>query len=204
MGLFIGCVSGRIGCAFALATRHKKRINGTKQTQDVKEAILILRGTKSFSDWHINVNKSAMKYKYHAGSDAKTLVDGQVHIGMFNSASAILDVHCMKLALMHLFDHGYTIKIIGHSLGAGTGALLTMEFKRHLFERQQKNGLKPSTNGIFDGRVSAVLYGVPAVVCKTIADALYKDKYITSVVYARKYCSILCCVKGILSGHACR
>lgn len=150
--------------------------------------MLVLRGTKSFSDWHINSNRGSVAYQYLAGANGeKKPIDGKVHMGMFNSATAVLDVHCVKLALLHLFDSGFNIKIVGHSLGAGTGALILMEFKRHLWTRVQANpSLQKDKSSLFEGRVSTVLYGVPAVVCADIAKALYEDKHILSVVYARK------------------
>ena len=50
-------------------------------------------------------------------------------VGMLRAARAILDDYGTRAVIDKLSKEKFNIKIIGHSLGAGTSALLTAELK---------------------------------------------------------------------------
>eukprot|EP00754_Rhynchopus_humris_P040221 Rhum_TRINITY_DN2326_c1_g1::Rhum_TRINITY_DN2326_c1_g1_i1::g.6934::m.6934 len=84
--------------------------------EEEKLALLVVRGTKHVSDVLIDVCANAAVLTLGG-------VDYQVHRGMLRSASWVL----MKayLAVCSLRSRGYKLVVVGHSLGAGIGVLLT-------------------------------------------------------------------------------
>lgn len=78
-----------------------------------KIAYLLLPGTRNPSDVVTDVN-----------ADAEELASGAGHRGMVRSARWLFDE--VSPILMHLYTQGFRIAIVGHSLGAGVGALLTV------------------------------------------------------------------------------
>ena len=62
-----------------------------------------------------------------------------VHSGMLVGAMSILDDYGIRRSLERLYlDHNYSITIVGHSLGAGTAALLAAEFKNGIVKAGMK------------------------------------------------------------------
>ena len=136
--------------AFALAVRNEPS-EGDGTQSNVKEAVLVIRGTKSSMDWTINLDEEALAYTYIAGgpdfsatlsSSAATAtnprevvpVEGRVHSGMLRAAKGILDDYGLRSVLIDLIARGYSVTIAGHSLGAGTAAIVAMELKQALLE----------------------------------------------------------------------
>jgi hypothetical protein len=108
-------------------------------------------------------------------------VQGFAHTGMMLGALHILDVYGMRSCLHSLVDNRYDVKvlpprdlaiclipqqIVGHSLGAGTSALLAAELRNGLYARAATQGssARPLSDEI--PRVCAIGYGCPPVVCE--------------------------------------
>ena len=83
-----------------------------------RRAVLTVRGSKSQNDWRIN---------FHSEAEALDIggLPYHVHGGMLRAARAILDDCGCRAALDRLHAAGYSLTIVGHSLGAGVAALLT-------------------------------------------------------------------------------
>lgn len=154
----------KIAAAFALIAR-----------EDKKEAVLIVRGTKSNSDWDINFREASIPYKYHYGKSGKAedFIEGEVHSGMYDSATAILETNNMKIQIFELLKKNYVVTIVGHSLGAGTSAIIIMELKKYLIEMKQFDYMK---------NLSCIGFGVPPVVSSKIAFKMYSDEHMISII----------------------
>jgi pimeloyl-ACP methyl ester carboxylesterase len=101
-----------------------------------------------------------------------------VHAGMLSGAMGILDDYFIRPALHRLFlELNYSISFVGHSLGAGTAALLAAEFR---------NGLQLllSEKFILEGcpKISALAVSCPACVSETLSDAFAEDDLVLSVI----------------------
>ena len=72
---------------------------------------------------------------------------------MLRAARAILDDYGTRAVFDELSKQGFTIKIIGHSLGAGTSALLTAELK----------------NGFISNLKAGLIREVPKIICVAYA-----------------------------------
>lgn len=169
--------------AFALVTR---------QDSDGKEALLVVRGTQSSVDWTINLSETMYSFVYRSGPRGEVPVSGGVHTGMMLGALAILDVYGMRACLHSLIERGFDIKIVGHSLGAGTAALLTAELKNGLYTAaiSRNGGDSPLSSPL--PRVTAVGFGSPPVMDETIADAFLSDDMMVTVVHRDDIVPRLC------------
>lgn len=78
-----------------------------------RTAFLILPGTKSVADLATDIN-----------AEEEELFSGSAHKGMVNSARWLLGE--VGPVLTHLYTNGYTVSVVGHSLGAAIGAILTI------------------------------------------------------------------------------
>jgi hypothetical protein len=128
-----------------------------------REAMLVVRGSKSSMDWAINMEESTVPLQYHCGSPAGSVVTGQAHKGIYRGAMGILDGYGVRAHLQILLIKGYTVKVVGHSLGAGTAALIAADMRSII----NKEGSQ--------GDVSAVVFASPAVVTEDLADAFVRD-----------------------------
>lgn len=121
-----------------------------------KAALLSIRGSVTQADWVIN-----------SDIEPAPIDGGLCHHGMLAAARAILDdCGCLKL-IDRLFEQGYDLKLVGHSLGAGVAVLMT-----HLL----------GPNSRRTGRaLDCVAYATPACVSPDLADALRTN--VLSVVH---------------------
>ena len=64
-------------------------------------------------------------------SDRKytSTVQGIIHKGLHTAALGLLDGYNLRTTLLRLIAAGYTVKIVGHSLGAGIAALIAAELR---------------------------------------------------------------------------
>lgn len=165
--------------AFALVVRGG--VDGKK-----KEAMLVVRGSKSAMDWAINFEESLSPFEYTYKnplnpSDLIT-VKGSVHQGIRTGALGILDGYNLRHYLMRLYSNGYDIKIVGHSLGAGVATIIAAEM------RSTVTICEPEKTG-FDAKVSethtvsAVVYSSPACITVELADAFRADRLVVNVVF---------------------
>lgn len=136
---------GTICPAFALAARESRNLESESES-GTKEAILSIRGSISSKDWFININEKAELFYYYAGGPewAAEVVDGTnscththieapstghankfpftlqscfVHRGMLAAARGILYEFQLIRHLQQLQRNGFSVKIVGHSLG---------------------------------------------------------------------------------------
>ncbi|XP_027907669.1 uncharacterized protein LOC114166979 isoform X2 [Vigna unguiculata] len=94
---------------------------------DMRCLLLLIRGTHSIKDTLTAVTGSVVPFHHtvvHQGG-VRDLVLGYAHCGMVAAARWIskLATPCLLEALGHYPD--YKVKIVGHSLGGGTAAILT-------------------------------------------------------------------------------
>ncbi|KAG2387621.1 hypothetical protein C9374_001215 [Naegleria lovaniensis] len=86
-----------------------------------KSILVIFRGTKSFSDILTDLHCSSIKYKY-----------GYCHKGILTAAKYFDSNKFIKEVVRRTLDHhpGYKLRLLGHSLGGGTAAILATMWKK--------------------------------------------------------------------------
>jgi len=159
--------------AFALLAR-------TNSSTGEKEALLIVRGTHQAMDWSINLSEEPHSFTYKAGSLTSSLspVSGFVHKGMYEGAKGILDEYGLRDYISSLSCKGYSIVCAGHSLGAGTAALLAMELKNGFAELvSESSGVEGVSHSI-----RALGFGCPPILCENLSDAVFHDGLVTVAV----------------------
>ena len=182
--------------AFALVARHRKStVDSDSESEDHKEALLVIRGSSSVVDWNINLKDNVVNFSYWRGSGFKgegplQQIDGKVHEAMLDGARKILDLYGMRPCISQLLDNGFDVKVIGHSLGAATACLIAAEIKNGYaleFNQQEmeEEGIKHSLSR-FSGnipRVVAIGFGCPPCVDSSLGDAILSDDLFLSVVH---------------------
>ncbi|RZB93103.1 Sn1-specific diacylglycerol lipase alpha isoform B [Glycine soja] len=88
-----------------------------------KSLLVFIRGTRSLKDTLTDALCAPVSFEHN------NMVSGHAHRGMVAAASWILK-HCTPVLLnaLHQYPH-FKIKIVGHSLGGGTAALLTYKLR---------------------------------------------------------------------------
>jgi hypothetical protein len=102
-----------------------------------KEAILVVRGSASTMDWSINFQETLelFPYRYYSFEENEVKsVDGHAHSGFAQSVKTILNDFNLKCYLLTLFENGFDIRVVGHSLGAGVSVLLAAELRNIVME----------------------------------------------------------------------
>ena len=90
------------------------------------QAVLCVRGSASPQDWAINFDSTPDE-----ADDARSaplMLGGRTyaaHGAMLRAARALLDECGLRAAFLQLRDAGYSLTLVGHSLGAGVAAILT-------------------------------------------------------------------------------
>ena len=141
-----------------------------------KEVQLIIRGTHQVMDWSINLNEDPVLIPYANGKsrEAIQIIEGWIHRGMYEGAIGILDDYCCYEYLSRFIKEGYKLKFIGHSLGAGSAAVIAAILKTRLYQS------KPD---IFDkADLSAIIFATPPVMDKELASAVANDGLVLSVI----------------------
>lgn len=147
-----------------------------------QEAVLCIRGTSEAIDWSINLDESPKDFSFclsalTEGSNFdfdKCSVQGFVHRGIYQGATAILDSCNMRRFLSDLSLNGYKVTIVGHSLGAGTAALLAAELQ---------NGYRLGPNKILHNSVvRAVCIATPPCMSLELAQAVTYDGLVLNVI----------------------
>ena len=119
-----------------------------------KLAILALRGSVTHSDWLVN-----------SDVDPVFVFPGlRGHGGLAKAARAVLDDCGARKCLVALGKAGYTLRTVGHSMGAGVAALACAMLRR-------EDSLE----------VTCVAYAAPACVDENFAETL--DAFVLSVVH---------------------
>lgn len=88
-------------------------------SRSTKAAYLVLPGTRNPSDLATDFN-----------ADEEEIGGGTGHKGMVASARWLNEE--VSPLLIRLYTDGYRITVVGHSLGAGVGAFLTLMLRRHI------------------------------------------------------------------------
>jgi hypothetical protein len=154
--------------AFALAIRIAP--NGQK------EAVLSVRGTSSTKDKAIDIQVDNADFEYHAGNASGNVVVGKVHSGFLQCARAILDDYGIRLALERLAIEGYCIKVVGHSLGGGTAALIAAELKNGFMKSLNQGNLSSLP------RIVVFAYAIPCCASAELSYAMAADELVYSLV----------------------
>ena len=123
---------GTLCPAFCLAAR----------SEPVKEFCISIRGSVSTEDWNINANDKPFPFTF----DGET---GFVHRGMYLGVLGILDIFDIMKYVEYFVGHGYSIRVAGHSLGAGTAMLMSAEIiNRHLASGKREEDIDILAVGI--------------------------------------------------------
>lgn len=120
-----------------------------------KTALLSIRGSVTRADWVIN-----------SDLEPEDLGRGDCHGGFLRAAKAVLDDCGSRRLILRLFDEGYDLQVVGHSMGAGVGALVTALLDDEARSRGRS--------------VECVAYAAPACVSPQLADAL-QDRVLSVV-----------------------
>jgi len=193
----------------------------------VREAMLVVRGSNSTIDWSINLGEAMQEFSFtylqpsggsgsvpHGDMVYKTrTVSGSTHKGIYTAANCVLQCYNLQSYLLRLLEAGYLIKAVGHSLGAGVGAMVVAEMRNRLILRHctasgcsiklmQLPALDVYGNQVMrdvpvDGtivpaslkhllsRISAVVFSCPACITPNLADALLEDRLLINTIYDR-------------------
>ncbi|KAK9804709.1 hypothetical protein WJX72_001137 [[Myrmecia] bisecta] len=95
--------------------------------KQLRSIVLAIRGTKELKDLMTSLTgASKPHHTVHQNADGSCVVLGYSHFGMLAAARWIMQqtVKQLREALAH--NPGYSLRIIGHSLGGGTAAMLCM------------------------------------------------------------------------------
>ncbi|EFC44212.1 predicted protein [Naegleria gruberi] len=86
-----------------------------------KSVLVIFRGTKSFSDILTDLHCSSIRYKH-----------GYCHKGILTAAQYFDSNKFIKEVVKRTLEHhpGYKLRLLGHSLGGGTAAILSTMWKK--------------------------------------------------------------------------
>lgn len=139
-----------------------------------REAVLVIRGSKSAGCWAINAKYQCSNFIY--ARNGKSNVTGKVHTGMLEASVSILQTYQMERHLYLLAKSGYSIKIVGHSMGAGTATLMAAELHSrflHWIATEQLASMPP---------LQAISYAPPPCVSAELADAFTEDGLVIAVI----------------------
>lgn len=162
-GHFVPVESTIMVPAFAVVTRGK-------------EAMVVVRGTQSMADWTININMVPKEVTYYQGKDGDSKFLGQAHAGMTKGAEAIINLCGVGKMVDDLLLKGYSIKVVGHSLGAGISCMIAILLKAKYAEEREE-GKRDDVPFI-----PSVGFGHPPCVDTHIAQAAKEDGLCTAIV----------------------
>jgi hypothetical protein len=111
---------------FLTVDHRKKKVNKSKGV-----VILAIRGTFTISG-----------LKVDAEAYGKTYLDGKAHSGMADVADQLWDHVKSKVVKALLDNPGYDLVITGHSLGAGTAALISLKVNYESLLARESSTLK--------------------------------------------------------------
>ena len=131
--------------------------------ESLHSIILAIRGTHSFKDAFTSLTGAS---KPHHVVDSNGVVLGYSHFGMLAAARWLKGQVKAKIEEAVAANPGYKIYLVGHSLGGGTAAMLTMMLRE--------------SGGIFTD-VECVAIACPA--CMTLELAKSCAGYVTTVVH---------------------
>jgi hypothetical protein len=134
--------------------------------------VLAVRGTHSFKDAFTSLTGAS---KPHHLVDSNNVVLGHAHFGMLAAARWLRGEVAPSLEAALAANPGFSLYLVGHSLGAGTAAMLTMMLRER--------------GGAFAG-ARCVAIACPA--CMTLELARSCAGYVTTVVNATDVVPTIC------------
>lgn len=149
---------GRKCPAFAVLSRCRSTPSGNIK----REALVVIRGSQSTMDWSINLQEAMTPYKYKDTT-------GMIHKGIAEGSLALLEAYDTFPHILRLLSRGYSIRCIGHSLGAGVAVMVAAR-------------LRQAVDKPFQHRIAAVVFASPAICSAELADAFLRDKLLINVV----------------------
>jgi len=187
--------------AFAIIARDRSLLDSEDATsthlgggeERRKEVLLIIRGSASTLDWGINLQEALAPFSYSYYSPDKNevvTVEGHGHSGIILGARTILEDYNVRHYLLTLFDNGFDIKVVGHSLGAGTSIFIAAELRNYLIQRIQDDHVtSTASKAVLHAaryeavhRVSAIVFASPTIVSERLADAFFVDRLLLNIV----------------------
>ena len=131
--------------------------------ESLQAVVLAVRGTHSFKDAFTSLTGAS---KPHHIVDSNGVVLGYSHFGMLAAARWLKDQVATRIEAALRANPGYQLYIIGHSLGGGTAAMLTMMLRE--------------SGGIFS---DATCTAIACPACMTLELAKSCSGYVTTVVH---------------------
>lgn len=165
---------GKYSPAFCLVARRSP----------TKEAMLVIRGSKTSGCWAINAKYACIDFVYR--SPKRGSVQAKVHLGMHEAMSSILQSYDMWRHLVLLAKEGFALRVVGHSMGGATAAVIAAELTNRfttMVESEQMSSL-PS--------IKAICYGTPPCVSAELSSALFDDELVVTVVNQDDFVPRLC------------
>lgn len=174
-----------------------------------KEAMLLIRGSHSTMDWSINFEEAMTSYSYsYYHEDTVLTVTDAMHYGVYKGSLGILDGYHVRSHLNRLLDHGYDLKIVGHSLGGAVASCIAAELRSSRILQSTGSGqqaIKADSAAVFNlppptwqrspsqcpseaetrslvQRISAVLFSCPAYIGPALANAFREDRLLINVI----------------------
>jgi len=88
-------------------------------------------------------------------------VHGTIHKGLYTAATGLLDGYNLRTTLLQLLSKGYSVKVVGHSLGAGIAALIAAELRVTLIAQHLGlySGVSSGVSGVDGGGSVKSEYG---------------------------------------------
>ena len=165
---------GKYSPAFCLVARRSP----------TKEAMLVIRGSTTSGCWAINAKYTCIDFTYQ--SIKRGPVETKVHMGMYDATTSILQSYDMWRHLVVLAKEGFIIRLVGHSMGGATAAVIAAELVNrftHMVKSDQISSL-PS--------IKAICYGTPPCVSADLSSALFDDELVVTVVNQDDFVPRLC------------
>eukprot|EP00898_Chlorokybus_atmophyticus_P005178 jgi/Chlat1/5661/Chrsp37S05467 len=134
-----------------------------------RNIVLCVRGTSSVQDLLTDLASSAEEVRKNQNGDGAECE--YAHLGMMEAARWLLRQEAQTLIDLMKENPRYSLRIIGHSLGAGAGALAAMLLRES--EVVQAAGINTK-------KITCIAFAPPACVSRNLASKL--SRYVTSVV----------------------
>eukprot|EP00457_Paulinella_chromatophora_P004450 gb/GEZN01004462.1/.p1 GENE.gb/GEZN01004462.1/~~gb/GEZN01004462.1/.p1 ORF type:complete len:620 (+),score=69.09 gb/GEZN01004462.1/:23-1882(+) len=135
-----------------------------------RRLVLTIRGTMRISDVVTDLVCQSDNFTSLLNVHEETLVEGRVHRGFLKSAerlAAKLEDEVSRV-LRDLPDD-YELRVIGHSLGAGVGTLLTLLWARRVPLFRKRN-------------LRCLAFAAPCTLCPKLASAPFTHHYVQAIV----------------------
>ena len=131
-----------------------------------KKLFFVIRGTHSVRDTVTSL--TANSRPHHAIGEDGSPVLGHAHAGFLSTARWLVKTCKQDLVAAKMNNPGYTLTVVGHSLGAGTAVLLTQIL------REQDGGQNPFAT------VECIAFACPSCLSKELSESC--RSFVTTLV----------------------